>query len=535
MKKQIILSLALMFTITVLWAQKDYKSLLNEHKKSIQKLHFDNATTAKTNYFNDEIENAFNRNHSIELRDDDELIWVKDSVISFRWDKDLLYWYLYEKNINQYDSKGNDTLNFIYRRDSELDVWKKRSKWVHINNANGDPLENTYYSWNNNLNSWKNSYKTIFDYDSYGNKIEILDLKWNTTISDWENISKYTTVYDINGNKIEIAIYYWNTELNNWKGNSKQEYTFNLNNNPTELNKYSWNNELYNWKKNSRIVYSYDENENLIEELILFREFSSQTMVKFQKHVYSYNNTGQKVEDLVYNWKPDYNEFQLSGKFVYTYNEEGKIIKYLEAGRDNTLNIWIPIIKADYSYFGNTKRQINFFKNISTNTWRKTNMYDTSFDANENMTEFIEYSWSSLANDWRKMKKYLRTYDSYNNPTEYSDMLWSDELNDWTGGFAKDIVYWSSIAINVNTPSDSQTIKIFPNPTSGNVNFTSKQLKNKDFRLEVLDLNGLVLFSKKFDSGNTDYTIDLSGFSQGMYLLRVQGDGFMGTEKVIIK
>ena len=114
--------------------------------------------------------------------------------------------------------------------------------------------------------------------------------------------------------------------------------------------------------------------------------------------------------------------------------------------------------------------------------------------------------------------------------TEYE---WNSELNEWLRAW-KNVHYWSSF-VGIDNISESETFNVFPNPSSGNIYLYGEKIFNKDFKLELVNINGQIIYSKYFNSINHNYNIDLPDISKGMYILKIQGNDFVRTEKIIVK
>ena len=87
----------------------------------------------------------------------------------------------------------------------------------------------------------------------------------------------------------------------------------------------------------------------------------------------------------------------------------------------------------------------------------------------------------------------------------------------------------SSISDN---ESNSKSVSIYPNPTSGNINVAvnNGNIINKVF---VLDITGKVLMSESANSNSV--SIDLSSFAKGMYLVKVVTAEDSFVKKVVLK
>ncbi len=68
------------------------------------------------------------------------------------------------------------------------------------------------------------------------------------------------------------------------------------------------------------------------------------------------------------------------------------------------------------------------------------------------------------------------------------------------------------------TQYNQASVKIFPNPSSGQLTFQIRLLDNlQDYELAVIDNNGAVVKREKVNSQKVDYAIDVSNFSNGSY------------------
>jgi len=95
---------------------------------------------------------------------------------------------------------------------------------------------------------------------------------------------------------------------------------------------------------------------------------------------------------------------------------------------------------------------------------------------------------------------------------------------------AGDITLWAKFTIIVGVSEITKDFgKIFPNPTSGIVNIESMYINIQ--KLVISDLSGKQLIIKT-DLQKTE-TIDLSGFSNGVYLITIRTDKELITRKIV--
>jgi len=95
------------------------------------------------------------------------------------------------------------------------------------------------------------------------------------------------------------------------------------------------------------------------------------------------------------------------------------------------------------------------------------------------------------------------------------------------GNPANNIARWGSpVGIEEKEGATGIAIEVYPNPSSNSVKLKMNvKAVNGQFKLEVIDLEGQVVFSKSnFKSETLD--LDVSGLSPGMYLIKLIADDF---------
>ncbi len=108
----------------------------------------------------------------------------------------------------------------------------------------------------------------------------------------------------------------------------------------------------------------------------------------------------------------------------------------------------------------------------------------------------------------------------------------TDGCNGVDGWYVDEIYVYNCAALAVEDLQKGSSIKVFPNPTTGLVNIQNvKGLKNA----EIYNTNGQLI--KRFDLKGTDANanVDLSSFTSGVYVLKVNTNTDSNTVKVIKK
>jgi hypothetical protein len=77
---------------------------------------------------------------------------------------------------------------------------------------------------------------------------------------------------------------------------------------------------------------------------------------------------------------------------------------------------------------------------------------------------------------------------------------------------------------------ETGTLNIYPNPSDGLIHLDIEN--NKNTRIEIYHLNGILLFSKSL--GSVSDILDVSDYPKGVYLMKVIQDRSISIKKIII-
>lgn len=80
------------------------------------------------------------------------------------------------------------------------------------------------------------------------------------------------------------------------------------------------------------------------------------------------------------------------------------------------------------------------------------------------------------------------------------------------------------------------TMQLFPNPANNHLNITFELKKAEALKLELFDISGKLIYSSNINgvTGFNHLDFPLSVFSNGIYTLHLNADGFAGVSKVVI-
>ncbi len=97
------------------------------------------------------------------------------------------------------------------------------------------------------------------------------------------------------------------------------------------------------------------------------------------------------------------------------------------------------------------------------------------------------------------------------------------------------IITIKTVTSVLSIPESIGKIKLFPNPTSGTLNISIENIQNKT-EITIYSETGQTVFSKQFVSvdNRINEVIDLSGYSSGIYIVKVINNNRIKTERFIL-
>ena len=87
------------------------------------------------------------------------------------------------------------------------------------------------------------------------------------------------------------------------------------------------------------------------------------------------------------------------------------------------------------------------------------------------------------------------------------------------------------VETGIGDANEDLSFKVYPVPAIDRVTVELDNPENAELLLEIYSNTGRLMHSEYTVHGNT---IDLSEFSKGMYILRIQGEGRFETRKIIV-
>ena len=95
-----------------------------------------------------------------------------------------------------------------------------------------------------------------------------------------------------------------------------------------------------------------------------------------------------------------------------------------------------------------------------------------------------------------------------------------------------DSCYIDNTTNNINI-LQKNVFEIYPNPSTGNVQLTMSNEQLKNARIEIVTITGKTVYTSSLQG--TKQSIDLSKQAKGIYIIKLIGEGFVSTQKLVLE
>lgn len=155
---------------------------------------------------------------------------------------------------------------------------------------------------------------------------------------------------------------------------------------------------------------------------------------------------------------------------------------------------------------------------VSRNSCSNEDPYWGSFDPNDMVQNYMDYSHDSCMNMFTLMQK-ARMYSFL-----YTDSMRLPLFTSPAG--------CNGLGVH-ETPTFSQYFSIYPNPANGVVNVSYFGSWSADMQVEILDVTGKTVAT--YSSTAYSYTVDLSFLPAGVYTMKFIGQDQIAAKKIILQ
>ncbi len=102
-------------------------------------------------------------------------------------------------------------------------------------------------------------------------------------------------------------------------------------------------------------------------------------------------------------------------------------------------------------------------------------------------------------------------------------------------------IYFTKTSINTGVgiqqlinPEDKPVIKVFPNPSQGNLNIVSENTGKQKIDISIYNTEGKRVYKTDLSEGETNKIINLTFLKSGIYMLKTESEGRLLREDKII-
>ena len=198
----------------------------------------------------------------------------------------------------------------------------------------------------------------------------------------------------------------------------------------------------------------------------------------------------------------------------------------------NLAGVITPTLTFDLAYatYANEADKLEVFVSEDCgDNW--TNVYDKS-GTNLNTAPPTTSPFVPSAAQWRNESVNLF---GYSNPSillkfvatsAYGNNLYIDNVN---------LSQLNPVGV-FSTPLSNTNIEVFPNPTSGDVNLTVNSINNSNYRINLINSLGQVIFEKNFNFsiGTNNIQIETKQYPEGIYNVVLESNNIKTTKKITI-
>ena len=198
----------------------------------------------------------------------------------------------------------------------------------------------------------------------------------------------------------------------------------------------------------------------------------------------------------------------------------------------NLAGVITPTLTFDLAYatYANEADKLEVFVSDDCgDNW--TNVYDKS-GTNLNTAPPTTSPFVPSAAQWRNESVNLF---GYSNPSillkfvatsAYGNNLYIDNVN---------LSQLNPVGV-FSTPLSNINIEVFPNPTSGDVNLTVNSINNSNYRINLINSLGQVIFEKNFNFsiGINNIQIETKQYPEGIYNVVLESNSIKTTKKITI-
>lgn len=345
----------------------------------------------------------------------------------------------------------------------------------------------------------------------------------------------------------ESITYLFNPDNNAYRNQFHRTQTFNAANKVQNYTCQSWNTITNVWRDSARYLYTYngDLTKLLVTNFQIFyggiwanhvfynnqydasNNIITMSSTVFNMHfTYDANNNLIQRKDSIWELGLGWHDYD---RLTFSYDASNKMTSYVVENFTNTT--WQNAEKYEYVYIGNNVLQTIEYT-WSNNAWTISGKHSYTYDSNDNKLTDTYNTYDLPSGLFVNSYILLWTYNNFNQPVTYGSQTWDVAANAWTyttDDFLYRYYYQNYFPTDVNTIDQEKiAVNLFPVPASENINIDAKFERNKNYQLNLFDVQGKLIKSLNGHANTLHQTISVAELQSGNYFINL----IVGDQKV---
>jgi len=440
-----------------------------------------------------------------------------DSINGWQYDSAAGTYNYSDKRIAYYDAQNNNTQYLSNTYNGSTFITQDMVEYIY--DANNNLISETSYFYDGiGTYHLTPDYKTNYTYNSSNQITEIVYQNYDATtagfINDNRDIFVYNSSSDTKPSSISDDV--WDSSTNDWQPNERFEITYNASGQFTTVLIRAYNSGAF--VDDGRVTRTYDSNNRLTLELWERMNSTTGQWENSGKREVSINQNGNVLEVVKQDYIWDGSWQLLEKQVIHQDITNGNILLTEDFEWNDTTGLLDGNEKITYSYSGNTIESFSYYWDYSSADWQSDAYKKTVYTYDMNVLHADILLPVMYHND---------IYDTIvidGLPSQYNDfhhkliekIVYSrpSPSDPWEESFKYD--YFYTDITNGISKEDSLTTKVYPVPFDDYIQF--KVEGNSDFQLQLMDMNGRVLYTAKHQNNER---VDVSGLSKGVYMYKI--------------
>jgi hypothetical protein len=179
------------------------------------------------------------------------------------------------------------------------------------------------------------------------------------------------------------------------------------------------------------------------------------------------------------------------------------------------VNYSTPLWLETYQYNSNGTPASFYQQGWNGSTWNNSRKTEYNYDANNNLSDYTGYTWSSVSGSYTPTLQRTYTYNAFHQLTSFND-----------GTFWRRLYYSPSTIHVPEVDNDGVSLQLFPVPATAYINLQLDLDTKQDIKVTITDMNGRIV--KHWNEQQVQHYkkfIPIMDLTPGNYSIHISGRG----------